>query len=117
MIASWLDLKAFALELALPHVTLDTPWGNEALKAFGKMWCWWSPYVDGAVFKCDKLEREFIIEADPETFFIHPHYAPYALILVRAGHIEEGWTHERLMRNWRECAPKRFLKAWDAEHK
>jgi hypothetical protein len=113
MIPDWPTLKAFALSLDLPQVTTDYPWGHEALKAHGKMWCWWSPYVDAAVFKCSKEEREMLLSADPDTFTLHPHYAPHNLILVRAGMIDEGWARARLISHWREAAPKRWLKAWD----
>jgi hypothetical protein len=116
LINSWPELKAFALGLNLPMVTIDYPWGNECLKAHGKMWCWWSPYVDAAVFKCDKAEREMLLDVDPDTFTLHPHYAPHNLILVRAGHIDEGWARARLMQQYRDAAPKRWLKAWEAEH-
>jgi hypothetical protein len=113
LIRDWPELKALALGLDLPMVTVDHPWGNEALKAHGKMWCWWSPYVDAAVFKCGKDEREMLLSADPETFMLHPHYEPYNLILVRAGHIDAGWAKIRLTQQWRDAAPKRWLKAWD----
>ena len=113
MIADWPALKAFALSLGLPEVTVDQPWGNECLKAHGKMWCWWSPYVDAAVFRCGKDEREMLLAADAETFTHHPHYQPHNLILVRAGRIEENWATARLMQQWRDAAPKRWLKAWD----
>lgn len=46
MIADWPALKTFALALGLPDVTVDSPRGNEWLKAHGRMRCWWSPYVD-----------------------------------------------------------------------
>jgi hypothetical protein len=114
LIHSWPELKAFALGLNLPMVNIDFPWGNECLKAHGKMWCWWSPYVDAAVFKASQEEREMLIEADPETFALHPHYQPHNLILVRAGRIEEGWAKARLMQQWRDAAPKRWLKTWEA---
>ena len=114
MIQCWPELKTFALGLKLPMVTTDYPWGNECLKAHGKMWCWWSPYVDAAVFKCDKAEREMLLEVDPDTFTLHPHYAPHNLILVQAGRINEGWARARLMRHWRDAAPRRWLKDWDA---
>lgn len=114
MIHTWPALKTLALSLNLPEVTTDTPWGNECLKAHGKMWCWWSPYVDAAVFKASRDEREMLLAADPETFTLHPHYAPHNLILVRAGRIDEGWAKARLTQHWREVAPKRWLKAWDA---
>jgi hypothetical protein len=114
LIADWPALKTFALSLNLPQVTIDYPWGNEALKAHGKMWCWWSPYADAAVFKCGRDEREMLLAADPETFRLHPHYAPHALILVRAGHIHPDWARARLIQQWRDAAPKRWLRDWDA---
>lgn len=114
MIHTWPDLKALALSLDLPEVVVDFPWGNECLKAHGKMWCWWSPYVDAAVFKCGKDEREMLMSADPDTFTLHPHYEPHTLILVRAGRIDDGWARSRLIRQWRDAAPKRWLKSWDA---
>jgi hypothetical protein len=113
LIHTWPQLKALALSLDLPEVTDTTAWGNPCLKAHGKMWCWWSPYVDAAVFKCGKDEREMLQAADPETFTLHPHYAPHNLILVRAGRIDEGWAKARLFSQWRDAAPKRWLKAWD----
>lgn len=114
MIRDWPELKAFALSLGLPEVTLATPWGHEALKAHGRMWCWWAYYEDAAVFVANRDERGMLMEADPETFFLHPHYAPHALVLVRAGRIDPEWARPRLIRQWRAAAPKRWLKAWDA---
>lgn len=113
MIHTWPELKAFALGLDLPMVTVDHPWGNECLKAHGKMWCWWSPHVDAAVFKASRDEREMLMAADPETFTLHPHYEPHNLVLVRAGRIDKGCARARLLQQWRDAAPKRWLKAWD----
>ena len=114
MIESWATLKSFALGLDLPMVTLAHPWGHEALKAHGKMWCWWSPYADAAVFRASKDEREMLMAADPETFILHPHYRAHDLVLVRAGRIDPAWAGPRLLRDWRAAAPKRWLKDWDA---
>lgn len=113
MISTYAELKALALSLDLPKVDDTTAWGYPCLKAHGKMWCWWSPYVDAAVFKCGHDEREMLLAADPETFFLHPHYTPHNLILVRAGRIDPGWAKARLTQQWRDAAPKRWLKAWD----
>lgn len=115
MITDWAELKAFALGLCLPEITLATPWGHEALKAFGKMWCYWSYYEDAAVFKASHDEREMLMAVDPETFFLHPHYAPHNLVLVRAGRIDPAWAQVRLLQQWREAAPKRFLREWEAQ--
>lgn len=110
------ELRDLALSLHLPEVTEAMPWGNPCLKAHGKMWCWWSPYVDAAVFRATLDEREMLMAADPDSFTLHPHYAAYNLMLVRAGRIDPDWARARLLRDWRDAAPKRWLKAWDAEH-
>lgn len=113
-IRDWPGLKALDLSLDLPQITEAHPWGHEVLKAHGKMWCWRAAMADGAVFRADKAEREMLMAADPETFFLHPHYAPHNLVLVRPGRIDPAWAKARLVRDWRELAPKRWLKAWDA---
>ncbi|MEO0389532.1 MAG: MmcQ/YjbR family DNA-binding protein [Pseudomonadota bacterium] len=114
MIQDWAQMKAFAQGLGLPGVTETTAWGNETLKAHGKMWVWWSPYVDAAVFKGSLEERDALHAADPETFILHAHYAKHGLLLVSAGRIDPGWAEARLRHTWRAAAPKRWLKAWDA---
>lgn len=113
-IATWPALRDFALGLGLPEVIETTAWGNPCLKAHGKMWVWWSPYMDAACFKGSIEEREALHEADPDTFLLHPHYANHGILLVAAGRIDPGWAEARLHSTWRAAAPKRWLKAWDA---
>ncbi|WP_299192871.1 hypothetical protein [uncultured Litoreibacter sp.] len=55
-----------------------------------------------------------LMSADPETFVLHPHYAKHGLILVAAGRIDPDWASARLTQSWRDMAPKKFLKEWDA---
>jgi hypothetical protein len=74
----------------------------------------WNTYLPAALFKCDKNEREILQQADPETFLHHDHYANHNLILVAGGRIDPGWATARLTQTWRDMAPKRFLKDWDA---
>ncbi len=114
-IQTWPELRDFAVGLGLPNVEDAVSWGNPNLKAHGKLWCWWSPYVDAAIFKGDRDEREMLIAADPETFVMHDHYASFGCILVAAGRIERDWAEARLRRTWEEMAPKRWLKAWSAQ--
>ncbi len=54
-----------------------------------------------------------LLEADPKTFAMHPHYRNAGIILVHAGRIDPDWTRARLLRTWREMAPRRWLKEWD----
>lgn len=116
MLKTWDELKTCALTLNLPHVTEATSWGNPVLKAHGKLWTWWSPYLPAALFKCAPDERDMLRAADPDTFPVHAHYEKHALILVAAGRIDEGWAKARLTRTWRDMAPARVLTEWDAQH-
>lgn len=113
MIKTWPELKSLALGLDLPKTELTTSWGNEVLKAHGKLWTWWSPYLDAALFRCSKEEREMLRSSDPETFPFHKHYESHNQILVAAGRIDPDWAKARLIAHWRDIAPKRFLKDWD----
>ena len=116
MIETYDQLRDLALALNLPRVEETTAWGRPIVKAHGKMWVWWSPYVDAAVFNCGFDEREMLLAADPDTFLLHPHYAKYPYVLVRAGRLDPAWARARLTAQWRAMAPKRWLRDWDATH-
>lgn len=113
----WNDLRAFALSLELPCVEDCVSWGNPGLKAHGKLWTWWAPqdYADAPVFKVDDSEKEFLLEHRSDIFFTTRHHGPHRLILMRPEHFDPDWARANLQRVWREQAPKRFLKEWDAQ--
>lgn len=110
----WDRLKAMALGLGVPGVEETTSWGQPTLKAHGKLWVWWSPHEDAPVFKVPFEEREVLLEAEPESFFITPHYKGHQLVLVRPEKLDLAWARNNLVRVWRAQAPKRVLKAFDA---
>jgi hypothetical protein len=114
MIANWPALRELALGLALPGVEDALSWGHPCLKAHGKLWTWWSPQENAGVFKVPREEREVLCEVDPDTFYVTPHYQPHGLILARPGKIDPAWARANLTRVWRQQAPKRVLKAYDA---
>lgn len=110
----WESLKRLALGLGLPHVAEATSWGEPVLKAHGKLWVWWSPHEDAPVFKVPLEEREILLEAEPDTFFVTDHYRGHALVLVRPQRLDPEWARANLRRVWRRMAPKRVLAAFDA---
>lgn len=111
----WERLKALALGLGLPGVEETTSWGQPTLKAHGKLWVWWSPHADAPVFKVPSFEeREILIEADPERFFVTDHYRGHPLVLMRPGKFDLAWARATLLKVWRAQAPKKLLKAYDA---
>jgi len=111
------DLRALALSLALPGVSEAISWGQPTLKAHGKLWFFWNPKYDAPVFKVSSFdERDMLIEAAPDMFFTTDHHRPHNLVLVYPERVDLDWVQENLTRVWRAQAPKRVLKAWDAEH-
>lgn len=110
---TWAKLKALALALKMPNVEEATSWGNPCLKAHGKLWAWWSPHEDAPVFKVSLEERDFLCEADPDTFFFTAHYKSHPLVLVRPEKLDPEWARANLVRTWRAMAPKKILKAYD----
>ena len=62
-------------------------------------------------------ERALLLEVEPETFFITPHYRGHGLVLVRPERLDPAWVRANLVRVWRRQAPKRLLRACDAAHR
>lgn len=108
-------IRKLALSLDLPGVSEGVSWGQPCLKAHGKLWTWWSPHENAPVFKVSFDERDMLIEADPDTFFFTAHYRNHPLVLVRPERLDLDWARTNLIRVWRAQAPKRLLKAFDAE--
>lgn len=62
-------------------------------------------------------EREILLAAEAETFFITPDYRGHAIVLVRPERLDPAWVRANLVRVWRRQAPKRLLRACDAAHR
>ena len=72
-----------AMVLALPETEETTSWDARSFKVNGKVIVYWHPTFDCPVFKVPIEERDFLIEADPETFFTTDHHRPWPLVLAR----------------------------------
>ena len=53
------------------------------------------------MFKVPIEERDFLIEADPETFFTTDHHRPWPLVLARPERLDPGWARANIERVWR----------------
>ena len=70
---------------------------------------------DGAlVVMVDVLEREALMQEDPETFYITPHYEDWPAMLVNLERIAPQELRERLTEAWCRKAPKRLLQEFEA---
>ena len=69
---------------------------------------------DGAlVVMVDFLEREALMQAEPEAYYITPHYLDYPAMLVNLERVPLEELRELLIESWCRKAPKRVLRAWE----
>jgi hypothetical protein len=59
-------------------------------------------------------EREMLMEAEPATFHITAHYKDYPSVLARIETLHPGSFRNFLERKWRDIAPKKWVKDYDA---
>ncbi len=108
-------VRAYAF--GLPGVTDGTSYGYPSIKAHGKFLT--RLLDDGDSLVCPGVgfdEREMLMQAQPEAFYFTDHYRSYPYVLIRLSHAHPGTVQSLLLRQWRATAPKKILKAWDAEH-
>lgn len=108
------DIRSFAFKW--PGVTDGTAYGHPCLKAHGKFLT--RVWDDADTLVCPGVsfdEREMLMEAEPDTFFVTDHYKGYPYVLIRLSRVDAGAVERLLERRWRATAPKTLLKAYDAE--
>jgi hypothetical protein len=110
---TWDEVREIAL--SLPGVEETTSYGTPAFKMKGKFMTRLRP-EDKAVVLVDISfdEREMLMEAEPATFYITPHYKDYPSVLARLDSLHPGSLRNFLERRWRNVAPKTLVKAFDA---
>lgn len=59
-------------------------------------------------------EREMLMEAEPATFHITPHYKDYPSVLARMESLHPGSFRNFVERRWRKVAKRADVKAYDA---
>jgi hypothetical protein len=125
--ASWEDVRRFALELAETEERLSR--GNRQWRVAGKLFVWERPLrakemqelgeraPDGPVLgaRVESLAvKEALIEDDPHVFFTTSHFDGYAAILARLDLIATDDLRDLIAEAWRARAPKRLLRGDNA---
>ena len=105
-----------ALVLSFPDASEAVAYGKPAYKVAGKFFTRLrkedaSLVLAGVSFD----EREMYMAAEPATFHLTAHYRDYPALLARIASVDAGAVRVLLERRWREIAPKKLVRAWDAE--
>lgn len=101
------------LALGFPGVEEGTSYGTPGFRVRGKFLA--RLWEDGEVLvvKCGDDERDFRIQADPETFFSTDHYRGYPTVLVRLARVRVTDLRAVLEQAWRRNAPKGLVTEFD----
>jgi len=106
------ELRAMAL--SFPETMEGRSYGKPSFMSFGKFLTRLRSEDNSLVLHCTFDEREMLMEAEPQTFHLTPHYKDYPCVLARLESVDPGTVKGFLERRWRQTAPKKFLKAWEA---
>ena len=90
----------------LPGAEESTSYGTPAFKLKGKLFARQHQDGESLVVGVDFEEREEMMRAAPEKFYITDHYLNYPWMLVRMSQVGRDELRDLLIGSWRRAAPK-----------
>jgi hypothetical protein len=91
--------------LALPGTVESVSWGSPSLKLRGRMYAVMASHRSaepGTLVVILPIEqRDEIIAADPETYYLTDHYLDYPSLLVRLKRVRDDALRDLLLAAWR----------------
>jgi hypothetical protein len=100
------------IALSLPGAEEGTSYGTPACKVKGKLFARLHQDGESLVIGVDFEEREILMKAAPEKFYITDHYLKYTWMLVRLSAVRPDEIHDLLVQSWRRAAPRRLVTAF-----
>ncbi len=97
---------------SLPGVEEGTSYGTPGFRVAKKFLARMKEDGETLVVKCGFDERDFRLQADPETYFTTDHYRGYPTVLVRLARVSKTDLHELLESAWRRHAPPKILASY-----
>jgi hypothetical protein len=95
-------IRKIALEL--DNVEEGTSYGTAAFKVRGELFARLRDDIGALVVRMSIEDRQELMEADPETYFITDHYLNYPWILVRMSRVHPDAMRDLLRGAWRSAA-------------
>jgi hypothetical protein len=105
------------LALTLPGVEDGTSYGTPALKVKKKLLARLREDETTVAFRVGFEERDILMQAKPEVFFITEHYRNYPAVVVRLSEATRDDLAHIVEVAWRYSAGPRLVKARDAANR
>jgi len=91
--------------LTLPGVEESTTYGSPSLKVGGKMFACIAIHSSAEPntlgLRIDMAQRDDLIAADPDTYYLTHHYVDYPIVLVRMRRVHPDALRDLLQAAWR----------------
>ena len=107
------DLREIAL--SLPEASERETWGSATFRVREKIFVIMSGDGTGASVKATRDEQSALIAEDPETFTYPAYVGQHGWIGIDVQRIGDEHLRELVTEAWRMTAPKRAVRAFDAE--
>ncbi|KUO19323.1 MmcQ/YjbR family DNA-binding protein [Streptomyces dysideae] len=105
------DVRRIAL--SLPDTTEKIAWSMPTFRVAGKMFATLPEDETSIAVRCPKEERDELVLAEPDKFWIADHEAQFAWVRARLAALEDdGELRDILADSWRQAAPPRLLEAY-----
>jgi hypothetical protein len=102
------DVRRIAL--SLPETEEKQRWNHPTFDVAGKMFVTIPDDQTSFAVRCPRLERDELIAAEPEKFWVPPHEAPSAWVRARLAALDDaGELYDILLDSWRQAAPAGLL--------
>jgi hypothetical protein len=104
------------IALALPCAEASTSYGTPSVKIRGKILSRWRTEAEGALaIRCDFLDRQILIQTQPDVFFLTDHYVNYPMVLMRMEKTSRDVLIDVVERAWRLVAPAKLVRGREAD--
>ena len=97
----------------LPSAEESTSYGTPAFKVKGKLFARQHQDGESLVVGVDFEEREEMMSAAPEKFYITDHYLNFPWMLVRMSKVNRDELRDLVIGSWRRVAGKPMVTALD----
>ncbi|MFJ9825122.1 MmcQ/YjbR family DNA-binding protein [Streptomyces sp. NPDC101160] len=100
-----------ALALALPETTEKEAWSMPTFRVAGKMFLTLPENETSMAVRCPKEERDELVLAEPDKFWIADHEAAFAWVRVRLAAVDDADELRAIvLDSWQQAAPPRLLR-------
>jgi hypothetical protein len=110
---TWADVVEIGMRL--PGTEESTSYRQPALKVKGKLYARHREEGGAITVQATFAEREALIDAAPEVFYLTDHYKNYEWVIVRLTTVPLPMLAELMEESWRRAIPPRFREALEAE--